>query len=128
MSTLKPFVKTKWCDIAYFLAQVRALRTVVGIESSEDEAETFVPACTWQDHCMARVEKGELHPLEFASRMVVMAFVRATCSRGGSVCKDWFDRAGLMLHWLTRNVTYCICILYCLTLLVGRCCRSRFNR
>ena len=55
MSTLKPFVKTKWCDIAYFLAQVRALRTVVGIESSEDEAETFVPACTWQDHCMARV-------------------------------------------------------------------------
>ena len=32
-----------------------------------------------------------------------MAFVRATCSRGGSVCKDWFDRAGLMLHWLTRN-------------------------
>ena len=41
MSTLKPFVKTKWCDIAYFLAQVRALRTVVGIESSEDEAETL---------------------------------------------------------------------------------------
>ena len=53
---------------------------------------------------MARLEKGDLHPLEFASRMVVMAFVRATCSRGGSVCKDWFDRAGLMLHWLTRNV------------------------
>ena len=23
MSTLRPFVKTKWCDIAYFLAQVR---------------------------------------------------------------------------------------------------------
>ena len=53
---------------------------------------------------MARVERGDLHLLEFASRMVVMAFVRATCSRGGSVCKDWFDRAGLMLHWLTRNV------------------------
>ena len=46
-----------------------------------------------------------LHPLEFASRMLVTrAFVRATCSRGGSVCKDWFDRAGLMLHWLPRNV------------------------
>ena len=40
---------------------------------------------------MVRMEKGELHPLEFASRMVVTAFVRATCSRGGSVCKDWFD-------------------------------------
>ena len=53
---------------------------------------------------MARVERGDLHLLEFASRMVVMAFVLATCSRGGSVCKDWFDRAGLMLHWLTRNV------------------------
>ena len=53
---------------------------------------------------MARVENGDLHVLEFASRMVVMAFVRATCSRGGSVCKDWLDRAGLMLHWLTRNV------------------------
>ena len=53
---------------------------------------------------MARVERGDLHLLEFASRMVVMALVRATCSRGGSVCKDWFDRAGLMLHWLTRNV------------------------
>jgi len=25
MSTLKPFVKTKWCDTAYFLAQVRTL-------------------------------------------------------------------------------------------------------
>ena len=29
---------------------------------------------------MVRMEKGELHPLEFASRMVVTAFVRATCS------------------------------------------------
>ena len=25
-STLKPFVKTKWCDTAYFLAQVCSLR------------------------------------------------------------------------------------------------------
>ena len=53
---------------------------------------------------MERVDKGDLHPLEFATRLVVMAFVRATCSRGGSVCTDWFDRAGKMLHWLTKNV------------------------
>jgi len=76
MSTLKPFVKTKWCDTAYFLAQ---------------------------DHCMKQFDEKQLHPLVFATRMAVMAFVRATCSRSGSVCKDFFDRAGLMLYigWST---------------------------
>eukprot|EP00966_Prymnesium_polylepis_P210024 4864146-Prymnesium_polylepis.1 len=64
----------KWCDTAYFLAQVSD-----GAEESE--------ACRRKDHCMKRVDKGDLHPLEFATRLVVMAFVRATCSRGGSVCK-----------------------------------------
>ena len=50
------------------------------------------------------VEKEKMHLVLFVTRMVVMGFVRATCSRGGSVCKDWFDRAGKMVYWLTRNV------------------------
>ena len=53
---------------------------------------------------MKLLDDQELHPLVFATRMAVMAFVRATCSRSGSVCKDWFDRAGKMLYWLQRNV------------------------
>ena len=53
---------------------------------------------------MKKCEEGNLHPLVFATRMAVMAFVRATCSRSGSAAKDWFDRAGKMLHWLHQNV------------------------
>ena len=53
---------------------------------------------------MKLFDDRELHALVFATRMAVMAFVRATCSRSGSVCKDWFDRAGKMLYWLQRNV------------------------
>ena len=53
---------------------------------------------------MSLFEKDKMHLVLFVTRMVVMGFVRATCSRGGSVCKDWFDRAGKMVYWLTRNV------------------------
>ena len=53
---------------------------------------------------MSFFEKAEMHQVLFVTRMAVMGFVRATCSRGGSVCKDWFDRAGKMVYWLTRNV------------------------
>ena len=53
---------------------------------------------------MSLFEKAEMHQVLFVTRMAVMGFVRATCSRGGSVCKDWFDRAGKMLHWLKQNV------------------------
>ena len=53
---------------------------------------------------MSLFEKAEMHQVLFVTRMAVMGFVRATCSRGGSVCKDWFDRAGKMVYWLTRNV------------------------
>ena len=53
---------------------------------------------------MEQLENKELHPLVFVSRMAVMGFSRATCSRAGSACKDWFDRAGKVLQWLERNV------------------------
>ena len=53
---------------------------------------------------MCMFEKGEMPLVIFVTRMVVMGFVRATCSRGGSVCKDWFDHAGKTVYWLTRNV------------------------
>lgn len=53
---------------------------------------------------MKLFENKELHPLVFVTRMAVMAFVRATCSRGGSFGKDWYDRAGKMLHWFENNV------------------------
>ena len=42
---------------------------------------------------------AQLHLVIFVSRMAVMALVRATCSRGGSVCKDWFDRTGSDFTW-----------------------------
>merc|ERR1712151_826573 len=77
MSTLKPFVKTKWCDTTYFQAQ---------------------------DHNMSLLNKKLLHPLVFATRMAVMGFVRATCSRAGTASKDWYDRAGKSLQWVGRNV------------------------
>jgi hypothetical protein len=57
-----------------------------------------------QELNMSLFEKAEMHQVLFVTRMAVMGFVRATCSRGGSVCKDWFDRAGKMVYWLTRNV------------------------
>ena len=53
---------------------------------------------------MEQRDNGDMHLVVFATRMAVLAFVRATCSRGASVCKDWFDRAGKMLHWLENNV------------------------
>ena len=53
---------------------------------------------------MTLFETSKMHFALFVTRMVVMGFVRATCSRGGSVCKDWFDRVGMMVYWLTRNV------------------------
>ena len=45
-----------------------------------------------------------MHLVIFTSRMAVKGFTRATCSRGGTACKDWFDRAGKMQHWLKNNV------------------------
>ena len=44
-STLKPFVKTKWCDTAYFLAQVRA-----GVVCEQRIAEGGASRCvSWRD-------------------------------------------------------------------------------
>ena len=92
MSTLKPFVKHKWDDLAYFLAQVRMPCVLArhGWRAFSDGL-CWVPS---QDHCMAQLEEKRLHPLVFVSRMAVMGFTRGTCSRGGSACKDWFDRSG----------------------------------
>jgi len=53
---------------------------------------------------MTQYVEKKVHLVVFVLRMAVMCFVRATCSRGGSVCKDWFDRAGLMQYYATRNV------------------------
>ena len=36
---------------------------------------------------MEECDEGRLHPLQFATRMAVMAFVKATCSRSGSAAK-----------------------------------------
>ena len=52
---------------------------------------------------MKECDEGRLHPLQFATRMAVMVFVRATCSRSGSAAPDWFDRAGKMLHRIERK-------------------------
>ena len=101
LNTLKPFVKAKWDDTAYFQAQVRcsASHRPRGVHCL-----THGGALVWQEHNMSLFEAGEMHMVVFVTRMTVMGFVRATCSRGGSVCKDWFDRAGKMVYWLKRNV------------------------
>ena len=66
--------KVKWEDGLYFLAQ---------------------------DHWMALADK---RPNEAAWALAVMGFVRVTCSRSGSMGRDWFDRRGLTTLWLNRNV------------------------
>jgi len=101
LSSLKPFVKSKWCDTAYFQAQVRV---PVGRAACARVFLKFVVARAPQDHNMTLFETAKMHLVLFVTRMTVMGFVRATCSRGGSVCKDWFDRVGQMVYWLTRNV------------------------
>ena len=53
---------------------------------------------------MDLVDSEQLHRLECVSRLAVMGFTRGTCARGGSAAKDWFDRAGLLAYWATRNV------------------------
>ena len=53
-----------------------------------------------QDQCMRDV----LRRNRAATRLVVMAFVRATACRGGGFSRDWADRAGLCLQWVGRNV------------------------
>jgi len=66
--------KEKWDDLSYFLAQ---------------------------DRCFAELES---RPNRAVFRLAVMGFVRATCSRAGSMGKDWYDRKGLMLMWLGRTM------------------------
>lgn len=67
--------KTKWCDALYFRAQ---------------------------DHWMALAAQGYLN--EAVQALAVMGFVRTTCSRAGSMGRDWFDRKGLTMLWMDRNV------------------------
>jgi hypothetical protein len=83
MSPLKPFVKHKWCDVAYFLSQASVLRTCrVRQHAYAASCADCVAACVaWQDHCMKLHDEGKLHPLEFVTRMAVMAFVYARRAR-----------------------------------------------
>jgi|TARA_B110000046_G_scaffold86654_1_gene94772 hypothetical protein len=66
--------KEKWDDLSYFMVQ---------------------------DSCIARLKKETSMAL---MQLALMGFVRATCSRAGSMGKDWFDRAGLTLLYIGRNV------------------------
>jgi hypothetical protein len=53
-----------------------------------------------QDVCMADVVRVN----RAVFRLAVMGFVRVTCSRSGSMARDWFDRAGLAARWVGRNI------------------------
>jgi len=66
--------KEKWDDLTYFLVQ---------------------------DACMGRLEQ---EPSVALMELALMGFVRSTCARAGSMGKDWFDRAGLTLLFVGRNV------------------------
>ena len=66
--------KEKWDDQTYFLGQ---------------------------DYWMGRIET---EPNKAVFSLAIMGFVRVTCSRGGSMGRDWFDRAGLTLLWVGRNI------------------------
>ena len=83
-STLKPYVKTKWCDTAYFLAQVGSwcVRSADGLVRAQSHLFAGV---AWQDHCMQDKIESRLA----VSQLAVMAFVRITCARAGSAAKDW---------------------------------------
>jgi len=66
--------KEKWDDLTYFLVQ---------------------------DACLRRLDKETSVVL---MELALMGFVRATCARAGSMGKDWFDRTGLTLLSVGRNV------------------------
>ena len=53
-----------------------------------------------QDECM----RERLRLNRAVTRLAILAFVRATCSRSGAFGRDWFDRAGLQLQWVGQRV------------------------
>ena len=53
-----------------------------------------------QDECM----RERLRFNRAVTRLAILAFVRATCSRSGAFARDWFDRAGLQLQWARQWV------------------------
>ena len=74
-SIARSLKKEKWDDVSYFLAQ---------------------------DVCLGRLESSKANGAVF--KLAVMGFVRVTCARSGSMGRDWFDRKGLVLLWVGRNV------------------------
>ena len=79
-------MKTKWCDMADFQAQVRGSGGLSGSDACCACGIVFLlyVRVSWQDHNMAAFNAGKMHVVMFVSRMVVMGFTRATCSRSGS--------------------------------------------
>ena len=73
----KSNVKAKWSELTYKMAQ---------------------------DLCLSLFESGEMPPADVVTRLAVLGFVRTTCARSGSFAKDWWDRSGVMLDWMEKNV------------------------
>ena len=67
-----PFVKDKWDERAYFLVQ---------------------------DVLYEGMDDGHVSVNAGISDLVILAFIRATCSRPGALSKDWFDMSGAIAKW-----------------------------
>ena len=81
-SAAHPFVKPKWDERAYFMVQ---------------------------DALYGRMDDGVINYDVGSSDLLVLAVIRATCSRSGAVGKDAFDLSGAISKWSRdgENVIRC---------------------
>jgi hypothetical protein len=77
-------------------------------EKLAEEQQRSLVKVKWDDRAMSLAQdqcmRDVLRLNRSATRLVVMAFVRATCSRSGAFTRDWADLRELCLQWVGRNI------------------------
>ena len=72
--------------------------------AAQGEGGAGVEEAACKHLCLSLFESGEMPPADVVTRLAVLGFVRTTCARSGSFAKDWWDRSGVMLDWMEKNV------------------------
>ena len=87
------------------------------LEKLAAEQQRSLVKVKWDDRAMSLAQdacmRDVLRRNRAATRLAVMAFVRATTSRGGGFSRDWADRAGLCFKKKaasTRATAECVCV------------------
>lgn len=82
--------------------------TLSELEILAEEQQRSLVKVKWDDRAMSLAQDHCMHDVlrlnRAATRLVVMAFVRATCSRSGAFTRDWADLRKLCLQWVGRNI------------------------